>query len=193
MYKVGVTGGIGSGKSIVCKVFENLGIPVFNADLEARALLNRQVVKDFYYSNFGEAVFSNHEPDRAKIAALAFSNPNALAKINSFIHPLVFEEFNKWCLVQANAPYVIKEAALLIESGGYKILNSTILVTAPVDVRIKRVMQRDSVTSKQVEARILNQWDDDKKMPFVQHSINNSGVNPVLNQIIELHEYFLKQ
>lgn len=193
MYKAGVTGGIGAGKGIVCKVFETLGAPVFNADLEVRRLMQTKRVKDFYYKNFGKEVFNNDFIDRAKIAAIAFSNAEALQKINAFIHPLVFESFESWSAQYAQAPYVINDAALLIESGSYKRLNHIILVTAPVEMRVQRVVERDGLNTAQVLERIKNQWPDEQKIPFANTVIENNGNTMILPQIIELHNFFLKQ
>ena len=193
MLKVGVTGGIGSGKSVVCSIFEKLGVPVFNADLQAQSLLTASNVKDFYYTHWGEIVFTKGELDKQKIAQLIFNNQTALEKINHFIHPMVFQLFDQWCLHHEHSKYVIKEAALLFESGAYANLDLNIIVCAPVELRIKRVMHRNQLSKEQVVQRINNQWEDELKKPLAQFIIENNDTNPILKQVLEIHELLLNK
>ena len=192
MLKIGITGGIGSGKTIVCSVFQNLGIPVFNADNQAKSLLNNKDVIEFYKQEFGNEVFSGFLIDKVKLAKLIFNNAEALHKVNSFIHPLVYKLFDEWCLLQKDKPYVINEAALLFETQGYKRLDFTILVVAPVEIRIKRVMQRDSSGIEDIKARMDKQLNDEQKLKLANYIIENNDRELLLPSILNLHSNFLK-
>ncbi|HMX05033.1 MAG TPA: dephospho-CoA kinase, partial [Chitinophagales bacterium] len=166
MIKVGITGGIGSGKSTVCKIFEVLGVPVYYADERAKEILQTDAeiikrVKDL----FGEDVYdSNHVLDRKRVAFVVFHEPEFLAQYNKIIHPAVLLDSEKWMQRHLQYPYVIKEAALLFESGGNKQLDKVICVTAPEDLRIQRVMQRDNTTEEQVRSRMANQMSEEEKL-----------------------------
>lgn len=191
MFKVGITGGIGSGKSTVCKIFETFGIPIFNADIEAKKLLTTPEIIDYYYKEFGTDVFTDNALDRKKIADIVFSNKKALAKVNSFIHPLVNMQFEKWCKKYHEEQYIIKEAALLFESGLYKKIDFNILIIAPLNIRIERVTKRDSISKDQVIERINNQWDDKKKIVMADAIIQNDDSQMLLQQVLELHNKIL--
>jgi dephospho-CoA kinase len=193
MLKIGITGGIGSGKSTVCKVFEQLNIPVFNADWEAKNLLSSTKVKEFYRIEFGSRVFSGTEIDKVKLSQLIFSDHEALNKVNGFIHPLVFQAFEKWCAVNGNAPYVIKEAALLFESKANNNLDYTILITAPTEKRIERVMHRDHVTRENVIMRINNQMQDSEKVNLANFVIDNDGNALIIPQILAIHNKLINR
>ena len=192
MLKIGITGGIGSGKTIVCSVFQNLGIPIFNANNQAKSLLHNKDVIEFYKHEFGDEVFSGLSIDKTKLAKLIFNNSEALHKVNSFIHPLVYRLFDEWCLLQRDKPYVINEAALLFETQGYKRLDFTILVVAPVEIRIKRVMQRDSSGIEDIKARMDKQLNDEQKMKLANYIIENNDSELLLPSILNLHSNFLK-
>lgn len=195
MIKVGLTGGIGSGKSYISNIFRQLGAPVFCADTEAKLLLFRDDVIKFYKKNFGENVFTNSVLDTKKIAQLIFNDKQALQMVNAFIHPLVKETFDNWCLTFSTSPYIIKEAALLCEGGAYQDLDHLILVTAPLEIKIERVQSRDSISREDVLRRISNQWADDEKRKLADYEIINDNISPVLKQVLDLHTYFtnLKQ
>lgn len=193
MLKVGITGGIGSGKSLVCEIFGKLGIPVFNADFEAKNLLKTPRVIEFYKENFGESVLTNNQLDNQKIAQKIFNNKEALARVNHFIHPMVFELFEKWTIEKSHAPYVIKEAALLFESGGYTSLDYTILVCAPEEIRIERVIRRSGLTREQALHRIANQWDDNKKKKLCDFVLENDGRQAILQKILDTHNFLKNQ
>ncbi len=193
MMKIGITGGIGSGKSVVCEIFKHLGIPVFNADEEAKTLLNSNLVRDFYYTLFGEKAFTNNIPDKKKIASLIFSDKQALEKVNNFIHPLVFNKFENWCTKYDEMPYVIHEAALIFESKSQGHFNSTILVHAPVEMRIQRVIFRDKVERFIVEQRINNQMKDDEKIKLTNYIINNNGLDLLIPQVLTLHNKIISR
>jgi len=176
MIKVGITGGIGSGKTTISKIFETLNIPLFNADIEAKKLFETEEVKKFYLAHFGDAVFSENKLDRQKISNILFSAPDKLMLVNSFIHPLVVELFDNWTIKHIHADYVLKESAILFETGLYKDLDYNILVTAPVETRIKRIIERDKLPQEQIELRMANQWTDEAKVPLADFVIENKTI-----------------
>jgi len=193
MLKVGITGGIGSGKSIAARVFERLLVPVFYADTEAKALYTESLeVKRKIIKLLGkESYLPSGEPNRQVIASKIFNNEELLHKVNQIIHPAVAENFNFFCYLHSKKkPYVIKEAAILFESNAHKDLDYTICVDAPEDIRIKRVMQRDKVTEEDVRQRIKNQWPAEKKAALADFVVLNDGKTMLLPQIIRLHEQF---
>jgi dephospho-CoA kinase len=194
MLKVGITGGIGSGKTTVCKVFETLGIPIYYADDRAKILMNTD---EFLVTEitkiFGEqAYLSIGELNRPHIASIAFSDKNVLQKLNALVHPVVHRDSEKWFLEQQNVPYVLKEAALHFETGGYKMLDKMITVFAPKEVRIERVMKRDKRTVEEVEARINNQMPDSEKVKLADFVIYNDGSQSLIQQIYTIHQSLIK-
>lgn len=194
MYKVGITGGIGSGKTTVCKVFEVLGIPIFYADTEAKNMMvEDELLIEAIKSTFGEeSYFEEGKLNNKHIAGIVFNNEAELAKLNALVHPAVFRAFDRWeANVNPNAPYTLKEAALLFESGSYKMCDTTILVTAPTDVKINRVMQRDNSTAEQVKARMDKQMSDDEKTKMANHFIMNDEAHSIIKQVLALHKEFL--
>ncbi len=193
MLKIGITGGIGSGKTTVCEIFKQLGIPVFISDLEAKKLLETPKVLEFYRNEFGKMVFTGGILDKRKIAALIFENHEAKQKVNDFIHPLVIDAFLAWALTQKNCPYVIKEAALLFESNAYVFLNYSVLVHAPTEVRIKRVIERDKCSGESVVKRIKNQMPEENKMKLANYVISNYEHSLLLPQVLHLHQLFCNE
>jgi dephospho-CoA kinase len=193
MLKIGVTGGIGSGKSTVCNLFKCLEIPVFNADETGRKLLSedKEVIEEVK-NIFGEEILLSGKPDRKKIAQIVFANPEKLAQLNSIIHPAVRKNFREWS-TQQNARYAIYEAAILFETRLYKQLDFTILVTAPESLRIERVMQRDDVDEASVKSRMKNQWVDEEKKKLADFVILNDDINPLLPQVMEVHNKILSK
>ena len=188
MLKIGVTGGIGAGKSIICRVFHILGVPVYNADERARALMEEnQEVKQNLLKAFGNEVFRDGRPDRKALASLVFGNMDALNEINRIIHPAVRSDFFSWLGEHKNEPYVIKEAAILFETGSWREMDGNILVTAPVEIRTGRIMKRDGVTREEVLRRMENQWTDEKKIPLAGVVIKNDDSGPVLPVLLGLH------
>jgi dephospho-CoA kinase len=155
MFKVGITGNIGSGKTTVCKIFEVLGIPVFYADDEGKkVMIEDDVLIAGIKQAFGtEAYFADGNLNRKHIAGIVFNDKEELLKLNALVHPAVFRAFDKWVINQKNVPYVLKEAALLFESDSYKMCDRSVLVTAPLDIRIQRVTQRDGITADEVKSR----------------------------------------
>lgn len=192
--RVGVTGGIGSGKTAICKVFETYGIPVFNADAAAKSLYSQPEIVSWVKNNIAEDVYNEkNELDRAKLASLIFQDEKKLKLLESKIHPSVGQMFSDWYKSQCKAPYVIYEAAILFETGRYKELDLNILVTAPLNLRIERVMRRDKVSENEIVRRISRQWEDEKKIPLANYVINNIDWSDTLIQIALIHEKILKK
>lgn len=190
--KIGITGGIGSGKTFICKLFEALGIPVYNADEEAKRLMNSDArIKEKLIEQFGEATYKEGRLDRAFLADMVFSDKEKLELLNSIVHPIVIQEAKDWAERQTTR-YSLKEAALLFESGSYKDLDYTILVTAPMDIRIQRVIERDGATEQQVRERMNKQLSDEEKLQLADFVIVNDGITPLLPQVWTLHQKFLK-
>lgn len=193
MIVVGLTGGIGSGKTTVAKQFEALGIPVYIADEEAKKLMNRsKIIKRKLIELFGSDAYNNDELNRPFIAQIIFSNEAILKKMNAIIHPRVATHFNKWILKQ-KAPYVIKEAAILFENDGYKLCDFVITVVAPKELRFKRLLKRDTTTKDKIEAIIKNQWSDEQKIKLSQFVITNIDLEDTKKQVVEVHNQLLKK
>jgi dephospho-CoA kinase len=189
MITVGVTGGIGSGKTTVCKILEVLGIPVYYADIRAKQLYQEndgvmRAVKEL----FGDDIYRGGELDRAEVAKRVFSNKELLNKLNSIVHPAVEKDFLKWTKQFGDVPFVVKEAAILFENGGYKKLDMNVLVTAPEEMRINRVVKRDGIPAEQVKERIRNQWPDEKKIPLADFVIKCDEEHLVIPQVMEIME-----
>ena len=189
MLKVGITGGIGSGKSVVCQVFTALGIPVFNADEAARHLMetDAELIQNIRLL-FGNDVYSQGKLDRAKISAIVFQEPGKLQQLNALVHPATIAYSKNWFEKQ-RAPYVIKEAAIFFESGSYKDMDVMIGVYAPNELRIQRAMKRNNIPRKKVLSVISNQMDQDEKMKRCDHVIINDDATAVLPQVLKLHEH----
>jgi len=193
MLKVGITGGIGSGKTTICKVFELFGIPVFYADNVAKSIMHTDpVLKSAMIIAFGENSYAKDGTlNRSYISSIVFNNRLELEKLNSLVHPAVFRAFDNWVKEQNNAPYIIKEAALLYESGAYKMCDKSILVTAPTQTKINRVKVRDGISDEDVKLRMNRQFSDEQKMIFADHVLNNDEKQLLIPQIIQLHQQFL--
>lgn len=190
--KVGIAGGIGSGKTIICHVFKVLGIPVYNADLEAKLIMNKSdQVRLAVMQEFGDEAYSNGVLNRAFLAAQVFNDTTKLAQLNRIVHPAVIQAAEDWADAQT-APYSLKEASILFESGSYKKVDYSILVTAPIEIRIARVMERDQVTREQVLARMNNQMSDEEKTKLADFVIINDGITPIIPQVMALHHQFQK-
>ncbi len=193
MLKVGLTGGIGSGKTTVSKIFQLLGIPVFDADTHAKFIMNNNVeIKTALIKEFGADIFLNDELNRKKLAEIVFNDEKKLNKLNSIIHPHTIQASEEWAK-QQHSKYVIKEAALLFESGSNKELDDVIGVIAPKDLRIERVVQRDQTTKKEVELRMAKQQDDDATKKLCDYLIINDDEHLVIPQVLELHLMFLNK
>lgn len=192
MFKIGLTGGIGSGKTTVSRVFRNLGVPIFISDLAAREIVNTHPkAVDAIKSNFGDSLYSSEGLDRKALASIVFNDPEELQKLNNIVHPLVAEAFDKWCNNHQSAPYIIKEAAILFESGAHQNLDRVIVVYTQKEERIKRIIQRDKTSREEVESRMKNQWDDGTRNKLADFIIINDDLNIVLPQVMELHEVLI--
>lgn len=191
MLKVGLTGGIGSGKSTVAKAFHALGIPVFNADEETKKILDSAEVSEEIKEHFGEEIMTGGKPDRKKLAALVFSDKEKLSLLNSLLHPRTAEAFDDWVKIQMGVPYIIKEAAILFESGANKQVDTVITISCPEKIRIERVKKRDGIGEEAVRARMKNQWTDKEREEKSQYIIHDND-SPILVQVLKIHETLLK-
>lgn len=193
MLKIGITGNIGSGKTTVCKMFEVLGIPVFYADAAAKQVMTTdpELITGIKQA-FGEDAYNGAELNRKHIAHIVFNNEAELAKLNALVHPAVFRAFDTWAGTIKNAPYVLKEAAILFESSSYKMCDYSLLVTAPLETRIARVMQRDNISRADVEAREARQFTEEKKKELADYQVANDDKQLVIPQILALHHTFLQ-
>lgn len=187
MIKVGLTGNIGSGKSLVARIFETLHVPIFSADIEGKKILDNPDIRDEIVNLFGQEVIEGTQLLRPKIAEIVFSDKLALEKLNQIIHPAVRKHFTNWANNQIS-PYVIYEAAILHESGHYKNMDKIILVKADENLRVKRVMQRDHVSEKQVRSRMQNQWPETDKEKLSDFVIENNGKSLVIPKVLSIHE-----
>lgn len=191
---IGLTGGIGSGKSTVARVFEDLGIPCYYADDRAKTLMNEdRILRDQLSEHFGPGLYKEDgQLDRQWLAARIFRDEEERSFVNSVVHPAVGRDFERWKLAQ-DAPYVLKEAAILFETGGYKQSDANILVTAPDRIRIERVIRRDGVTEEQVQARMDAQWSDERKSGLADFIILNDGNEALIPQVSSIHEAILSR
>ena len=191
MLKIGITGGIGSGKSTVARVFEVLGIPVYYADEAAKHLMNEdEALKEKIKISFGEDAYKEDKLDRKFLSSIVFNNPTKLALLNALVHPATLADAARWMQKQST-PYSIKEAALIFESGAQEQLDYVIGVTAPAPLRIQRTMQRDGLTREEVIARIDKQMDETIKMKLCNFVIKNDEQQMLLPQVIAVHEKLL--
>ena len=183
---IGLTGGIGSGKSVVAKIFATIGIPVFNADEEAKRIMQTSPeIKTKLIEQFGTDIYNAHGLDKEKLAAIVFNDPFQLQLLNAIVHPVTIQAAKDWAAKQTS-PYVIKEAALIFESAAADGLFKVIGVTAPMSLRIQRVMQRDGVSKEQVEARMQHQISDTIKMRLCDFVIENNNQQMVIPQVLEI-------
>ncbi|MGB5007970.1 MAG: dephospho-CoA kinase [Ferruginibacter sp.] len=191
MLKIGLTGGIGSGKSTVAKVFEVLGIPVYYADDAAKKLMNEDAaLKQKIKLQFGESVYASEHLNKKALADIVFNDPEKLALLNALVHPATLKDVESWMQSQSS-PYIIKEAALIFESGAHQNLDYVIGITAPAPLRIQRTMQRDGITREAVVARMDKQMDDTIKMKLCDFVITNDEQEMLLPQLLALHDKLL--
>lgn len=192
MIRVGLTGGIGSGKTTVGRVFRTIGIPVFEADAEGRRLLvNDLGLKHAVVERFGASVLKEDAIDRAALASIVFQDAAALKDLNALIHPAVRAAFDRWTSEQ-RAPYVMMEAAVLAESAGHRTMDRIVVVSAPEAIRIQRVMERDGVREDAVRARMANQVSEAERLAIADHVIHNNDSRLVIPQVVEVHAALLK-
>ena len=184
---VGLTGGIGSGKTTIANQFKSLGVPIYIADDEAKKLMNNGSVLEKIKKTFGEEFVDDNILNREKLAQIVFSNTEKLKQLNQIVHPEVKKHFLKWLNKHKNHPYVIKEAAILFESGSYKDCDFIITVIAPLEMRIQRILKRDNTTREAILNRIKNQWNDEEKVSKSDFVIQNEDVNEALKKTYEIH------
>jgi dephospho-CoA kinase len=189
--KLGVTGGIGSGKSTVCKVFNTLGISVYSSDPEAQKIMNSdsEIIKKIN-SIAGRNLYSTGVLDRQELAALIFNNKSLLEKVNSVVHPAVAAHFKQWTMEQAS-PYIIMESAILFESGASRHVDRIATVVAPEEERISRVIERNRLTREQVIERIRNQMNDEERIKLSDYVISNSENDMIIPSVLKIHEDIL--
>jgi dephospho-CoA kinase len=191
MLKIGITGGIGSGKSLVAKMFALLGVPVFDADAAAKYLMEHdEALKIALQDAFGTGIFKNGRLDRPLLASLVFQDTEKLKMLNYLVHPVTIAFSRQWTERQ-QAPYVLKEAALFFESGSYMEMDKMIGVYAPEALRVKRVMDRDGVSAGEVRLRMARQMNEEDKMKKCDFVIYNDGSRSVIEQALELHQSFI--
>jgi dephospho-CoA kinase len=189
--KLGVTGGIGSGKTSVCKVFAVLGVPVFSADRVAREIIDgNENIKEAINSIAGKDLYINGSLDRMALASLIFNNKKLLEKVNSLVHPVVFEHFEIWMNEQSSR-YVIMEAAILFESGASRLVDRIATIIAPVEERMNRVMIRSRLSREQVLERMKNQMDDETRIRLSDYIIYNSENDMIIPAVLKIHEDIL--
>lgn len=193
MISVGITGGIGSGKSMVSQIVKTMGYPVYNADLEARTIVDTkpEVIKQIKLL-FGSGIYFEGKLDRAKVSSLVFADNSLLQNLNSIVHPAVAQHFNVWKQNNASAKLTFKEAAIIFESGAYKQVDGVVAVVAPRKLRIARVCQRDGVTPEQVMQRMANQLSDEELVAKSNFVLVNDGIRLLLPQVAELVSKILK-
>lgn len=180
--RIGVTGGIGSGKSFVCQIIERIGYPVYYSDNESKLIVDsNKEIKEQLISLLGDAVYENNQLNRPFLAQQLFSSDEIRTQVNAIIHPVVRAQFDLWAS-QQQAKCVFNEAAILFETGSYKQFDKTILVTAPIELRIQRTMQRSNFTRAEVERRMEAQWEDERKIALADYVIVNDG-QPLLVQV----------
>jgi len=185
--KIGVTGGIGSGKSTVCRIFETMEVPVYYADLRARQLIEQdERIINGYKELFGEKAYAEGRLDRNFVAAKVFTDSSLLQRVNELVHPIVREDFKQWIAIQ-KADYIIQEAAILLESGGYKAMDKVILVSAPIDLRLSRVSRRDGVGQEKIKERIQNQWSDEQRRALCDYEVIADDRHLVVPQVLNIH------
>lgn len=190
--KIGITGGIGSGKSVVCKVLQSLGHPVFDADSESKSLLTDLEIRSKVIELLGPSAYlPSGEPDRQRIASMIFPDPRLLEQLNAILHPAVLEKFNRWVDEHRTAPLLFKEAAIVFESGSNRHLDLVVGVTAPESLRIKRVMQRDGKSEQEVRNIMKRQLPQDEMAKKCQEILVNDEITPLLPQILALVDKLL--
>jgi dephospho-CoA kinase len=189
---VGLTGGIGSGKSAVLSVFSSLGVPCYQSDSSAKKLMHQdsELINQIK-ALFGDDLYEGEKLNRGKLAEVVFADKSKLESLNAIVHPRVKEDFQLF-LSQQNADYVIKEAAILFETGGAEDCDVTILVTAPEDLRIERVMKREKSKVELIKSRMRHQWSDEKKIPMADYVINNIDWDKTLKKVEEIHQKLVR-
>jgi dephospho-CoA kinase len=188
MKRIGLSGGIGSGKSYVAEILEKMGFPVYYSDARAKVLTDTHphIISELI-KRFGTTIYEDGVLNRKALASIIFDSEENRLFVNNLIHPIVRADFDAWC-AQQNSPLVFNEAAILFETGAYRQFHATVLVIAPFETRIQRMMQRDRCTHEQAEARINSQWNDEQKIPLANSIVSNNGEEAVLIQVEHLTE-----
>ncbi len=189
MIKVGLTGGIGVGKTVCSHIFEELGVPIYNSDNEAKRLMvEKEHLKAAIIDVFGEKSYlKNGALNKAHIASIIFEDSHKLSQINQIVHPAVRSDFIEWCFTYKSEVYVIQESALIFESGSYRLFDKTIIVHASDEIRIDRVMKRDKVSRQSVLDRMAKQMPQEEKIELADYVIVNNGEESLIKQIIDIH------
>ena len=188
MKRIGLSGGIGSGKSYVAEILEKMGFPVYYSDTRAKVLTdNHPHIMSELIKRFGTSIYEDGVLNRKALASLIFDSEANRLFVNHLIHPIVRADFDAWCAKQ-DSPLVFNEAAILFETGAYRQFDATVLVIARFETRIQRIMQRDHCTREQAEARIKSQWSDEQKIPLANAVVSNNGHEAVLIQVENLIE-----
>ena len=193
MIVVGLTGGIGSGKTTVAELFSELEVPVYIADVEAKALMNRsKVIRRKLIALFGEDAYKNNMLNRPFLASKIFNDETLLQKMNAIVHPKVASHFKRW-LKKQTAPYIIKEVAILFENNSHRSCDFVITVTAPEHIRVNRVIKRDNTSKEKVRLIMNNQWKDDKKIELSDYVITNTDLENTKKQVVKIHKKILSK
>ena len=194
MKVVGITGGIGSGKTTVCHIFKQLGIPVFYADDEAKKLYDDKKIVSKVVKLFGKIIlYSNRKVDKKKLAEIVFNNSSSLAKLNAIIHPEVKRKFESWKRKQSGVKYIIKEAAIMIESGSHRDVNFLVSVTSDKELRINRIINRDKIKKSEINKRIGEQISDKERIKYSDAIIINDGSHSLIEQVLKIHQQLLEK
>lgn len=194
MIKVGVTGGIGSGKTLVCSAISAMGYPIYNADSQAKRIVDSSPEVVAAIKNLlGNDIYVDGQLNRKRVSSLVFTDQQLLEKLNGIVHPAVAEHFSNWLLSNNSRSMVVKEAAILFESGAYKGLDKVIVVTAPIEVRIKRIQERDGFDRESIMNRIRNQYPQEELVKMSDYVIENDGVKLILPQIVNVINDILKE
>lgn len=192
MLKLGITGGIGSGKSTVCRIFEQLGVPVYNADTRARELIAENLqLRAELVSHFGPEAFADGIYNTVYMAGLVFQDQSKLALLNTIVHPYVFRDWEAFCQEHAASPYVVKEAAIMLETDSRKTVDKVILVYAPAELRLERSMKRDGSSREKVLARMASQMPEEEKLKLADGVIYNDGSKALIPQVLALHKQLI--
>jgi dephospho-CoA kinase len=194
-FSVGITGGIGSGKSLVCRIFSILGVPIYTSDERAKWLLAHDVsLKKQVIHAFGEKAYDQRgKPDRSYLANVIFNDEQSRQLLNKLVHPRVGEDYQNWRILHADSPYTLKEAALLFETGSYRELDKMINISAPEALRIRRVLLRDKQRDrKQIEAIMKQQWSDKQREQMADFTISNDEKSLLIPKVLRLHQQLLK-
>jgi dephospho-CoA kinase len=195
MIKVGITGGIGSGKTTVANIFQTLGIPVFHSDIEAKKCYSTHAdLREKMIELLGAAAYDTEQnPNFGFIAQRIFADESLLNQVNKLIHPIVAQHFDAWCAANQHAPYILKEAAILVETGAHKLLDALIVVHAPEELRIERVMKRSEQTRDEVKARMLRQGNTEEAMKHADFCIENDGKKALIPQVLSIHAQLIER